>query len=606
VIAGMDGKALLPRPVPMLTLNSYLPVDIVHTAYIETLKEETSAAEAVTRQPHYHIDLELTAQCRPLLTAGPHEIVIAPPEDGADVSLLFNFGREVIGFFRLELFAAAGIIVDIAYDEELENGRVKALRAAHDTYRFADRYITRDGCQTVGTTLHERGFRFVEVVIRNFRTPVILRRAVANDRRYPLSRTGSFNCGDMLLNRIWDVCVETMSACTPDVFNDCPWRERAFWVNDLMIENIVALQAFGDYRLNAHALRLALSNVRPDGMIPGVCPDDGRAGIVLVPTNLFLPLMLRDYYLYSGDRSLVDELLPQMLNVMKKFEAWQDADGLLNPPEEYWNFFDWSFELNKVSMNGKNTSLLNWLYVYALNTAAWLLEETGQTGRADACRAGIAPVVAGIEKRFWLTERECYADWLEADGAPSVHASQLAQAFALLSGGLPENRREKLIRALDNSALLQPELYLHHFVLCAMRDRQQYSAALNRIRQYWGDVIKTGTPTLWEAAIHQHGKAAFGNIGSLCHGFGTTPVNYFQTAILGIIPLKPGFKRFLFNPVPHDLDFAEGSIPTPAGSIRVRWRRTGIILSVELTVPYGLTAQTPDGEFSAGYHQFEL
>ena len=606
VIAGMDGKALLPRPVPMLTLNSYLPVDIVHTAYVETLKEETSAAEAVTRQPHYHIDLELTAQCRPLLTAGLHEIVIAPPEDGADVSLVFNFGREVIGFFRLELFAAAGIIVDIAYDEELENGRVKALRAAHDTYRFADRYITRDGCQEIGAGLHERGFRFVEVVIRNFRTPVILRRAVAVDRRYPLSRTGSFNCGDMLLNRIWDVCVETMSACTTDVFNDCPWRERAFWVNDLMIENIVALQAFGDYRLNAHALRLALSNVRPDGMIPGVCPDDGRAGIVLVPTNLFLPLMLRDYYLYSGDRSLVDELLPQMLNVMKKFEAWQDADGLLNPPEEYWNFFDWSFELNKVSMNGKNTSLLNWLYVYALNTAAWLLEETGQTGRADACRAGIAPVVAGIEKRFWLTERECYADWLEADGAPSVHASQLAQAFALLSGGLPENRREKLIRALDNSALLQPELYLHHFVLCAMRDRQQYSAALNRIRQYWGDVIKTGTPTLWEAAIHQHGKAAFGNIGSLCHGFGTTPVNYFQTAILGIIPLKPGFKRFLFNPVPHDLDFAEGSIPTPAGSIRVRWRRTGIILSVELTVPYGLTAQTPDGEFSAGYHQFEL
>ena len=606
VISAMDGKKLLPRPVPMLTSNSCLPVDIVHTARVEPLKAEISASEAVTRQPHYHIDRELTVQCRPLLTAGGHEIVIMPPEDGADVSLIFNFGREVIGFFSLELSAPAGVLVDVAYDEVLEDGRVEALHVAHDTYRFADRYITRNGRQAVGTILHERGFRFVEVVIRNFRQPVILHQVSAVDRRYPLARTGSFNCSDMLLNRIWDVCVETMSTCTTDVFNDCPWRERAFWVNDLIVENIIALQAFGDYRLNAHGLRLALSNVRTDGLIPGVCPDDGRAGIVLIPTNLFLPLMLRDYYLYSGDRALVEELLPLMLNVMKTFEVWQDADGLLNPPEEYWNFFDWSFELNKISMNGKNTSLLNWLYVYALNTAAWLLEKTGQADQAGACRANAVPVVAGIEKHFWLPERKCYADWLEADGTPSTHASQLAQAFALLSGTLPENRRDDLVSALKNPALLQPELYLHHFVFNAMSDNRQYPSVMERIRKYWGEMIKTGTPTLWEVAIHQHGREGFGKIASLCHGFGSTPVNYFQTAILGVMPLEPGFKRFAFNPVSHDLDFAEGRVPVPSGTIHVHWRKNGDKLSVKLTVPFGLTAQTTAGEFSAGTHKFEL
>ncbi len=606
VIGDMDGKKLLPRPVPMLICNSYIPAEIVHTANVEPLENEGSVAEAVTFQPHYNIDGELTVKCQPLLTAGRHEVIIAPPPDGSDVSIIFNFDRAVIGFFELNLSAPAGSFVDIAYDEVLDNGRIKSFRIAHDTYRYSDRYITRDGCQTVGTILHERGFRFVEVVIRNFTAPVILHQASAIDRRYPLARTASFNCSDMLLNRTWDVCVETMSTCTTDVFNDCPWRERAFWVNDLIVENIIALQAFGDYRLNAHALRLALSNVRPDGLIPGVCPDDGRECIVLIPTNLFLPLMLRDYYLYSGDCVLINELLPQMLNIMKKFETWQDAEGLLNPSPEYWNFFDWSFELNKISMNGKNTSLLNWLYVYALNTAAWMLDETGQPDKAENCRSKIAPVVAGIEKYFWKPEQKCYADWLEPDGKPSAHASQLAQAFALLSGSLPENRREDLVRALDSSVLLQPELYLHHFVFNAMSQNRQSVPVMKRIEQYWGSVIKTGTPTLWEAAIHSLGKIAFGNIGSLCHGFGTTPVNYFQTVILGITPLTPGFKRFTFNPVVHSLDFAEGRIPTPSGAINVKWSKNGKKISVELTVPYGLTAQTPAGEFPAGQHKFEL
>jgi hypothetical protein len=250
--------------------------------------------------------------------------------------------------------------------------------------------------------------------------------------------------------------------------------------------------------------------------------------------------------------------------------------------------------------------MLNWLYVYALNTAAQLLEEIGQPGKAGDCRARIAPVVASIEKRFWLPEQKCYAEWMEVDGKPSANASQLAQAFALLSGSLPENRRAALVSALDNPALLQPELYLHHFVFNAMSEYRQDAAVMKRIKQYWGEMIKTGTPTLWETAIHQRGRTAFRIISSLCHGFGATPINYFQRVILGISPLTPGFKRFTFNPVVHELDFAEGRIPTPSGAINVKWIKTGAKISVDLTVPYGLTAQTPAGEFPAGQHKFEL
>ncbi len=602
ILCGMGEKKLLPRPIPFLRHDVYGVADIAHTAYVEPLRQEVAAAEAVTRQNHYHVDGELMAKCLPLLGGGEHSVEILCPEDGADVSIVFDFGREIIGFFELQLSTGKGVVIDLAYDEELVDGRIDACRS---NYHTADRYLTRAGRQTVGNTIHERGFRMVEMVIRNLRQPIVLHVVEAIDRRYPWPQSGSFNCSDMRLNRIWEVCVETLSCCTTDIFNDCPWRERAFWVNDLIVENITSLQVFGDYRFNAHALRLALSNRRPDGLVPGVCPDDDNPRHVLVPTNLFIPLILRDYYLYSGDRGLVDELLPAIVDILRIFASWQDTDALLSPPAEYWNFFDWSYELNGIRYDGIKTSLLDWLHVGALNAVADLLEDAGCRDEAASYRLRVMPIVAGLEKHFRLPEG-IYADTILEDGSWSERNSQLNQALALLSGGCPALDKGGLALVLDDPALLQPELYLHYFVLNALRDNGRYTAALARIRKYWGSMMDSGTPTLWEAAVHQFGKSAFANAGSLCHGFSASPVNYFQTVILGVIPLEPGFFRFKVEPIPYDLEFAAGRIPTPAGAIRINWHKSGAGIRVALTVPFGLTAVTASGELKHGRHEFEL
>ena len=80
----------------------------------------------------------------------------------------------------------------------------------------------------------------------------------------------------------------------------------------------------------------------------------------------------------------------------------------------------------------------------------------------------------------------------------------------------------------------------------------------------------------------------FDDAGSLCHGWSAMPVYYYQAWVLGVRPLEPGFKRFIINPYPDDFAYAEGTIPTPAGPIAVRWERTLRGLVVEASGPAGL------------------
>jgi hypothetical protein len=601
----MGGKQFMPRPIPLLQETVHRPVGIVSAAYVDTDVPLEDSHVAVAFESHRYVpDTQLQENFRHLLIDEKQSVTIPVPCVGRDFAIVFDFGQELVGHFALELSTQAGVVVDLAYDESLVDGWV--IPARHH-YRMADRYITRNGRQSIGNTIHSHGFVYVMAVFRNVVKPVVLHAVTATDCRYPYEHKGQFDCSDKRLVAIWDACRRTISACTTDTFLDCPWRERAFWVNDLVVENLVSLQLFGDNRINAHALRLALSNAREDGWIPGVCPDSGEDGLVLVPTNLMLLLMLRDYHQYSGDHELVRELLPRMLDILKLFDACFNDDGLLVAPSKFWNFFDWSYDLNEVRLTGRCTSLLNWLYCGALHAAAALLAMDEQSDTGSVYLQQAAALGDRIDRYFWDEKNQRYADWLEPDGTPSQDSSQLTHALALLSGALPVCRMAESMLALDREDLRVPELYLHHFVFLAMQQCGMTDQALVRIRRYWGTMIDAGAQTLWEAAIHQQGKTAFWNAGSLCHGFGATPVNYLQTTVLGVTPSEAGFASFTVQPVAHDLDWATGDVPTPHGPIHVRWeRQSDQSLFLQLTVPNGTRGLCMGQWYGPGAHQIRL
>ena len=607
---GIYGKALLSRDIPALARTVCFPEDIPAKAAVPPLidPEDIKIAKIITEEAHLPLPEQQIENLPGLLEPCGMPTRVLPAPDGGGTMLILDFCKEVIGHFELDVTAPSGTIIDICHEEELYHGRIRADQP-RDFYNFADRYILREGRQKIGNFIEERGFRMVQLVFRNFSSPVTIHRARAIDARYPFAHGGAFFCSDNLLNRIWDACCETISACTTDVFTDCPWRERSFWVNDLIVENKTSLAAFGASPVHRRAFRLAFSQARDNGFLPGVCPFRSDNGQSIISVNLFMPLMLKDYLFFSGDAAFVKEHLPALVKIMETFHEWENEDGLLIPPgapARYWNFFDWSYEINSRSLDGKNTSLLNYLYITALKTFLELAKLTGFKLEEEKYRRRLDRTAENVERVFFRTGNNQLTDWVE-DGRQSECSSQLAHAFAMLSGEGSESNRKYFAQALGNHDLLMPELYLHYFVFQALRMAGMENEALNRIKRYWGDIVLTGSPTIWEAGIHKKGKPAFYESGSLCHGFSTSPIDFFQSTIIGIYPVEPGFAKFIVDPKSMGLESAQGRVPTPHGNIFISWTARNNILNIQLRVPDGTAALTRDGQtYAPGIHNFTL
>ena len=181
--------------------------------------------------------------------------------------------------------------------------------------------------------------------------------------------------------------------------------------------------------------------------------------------------------------------------------------------------------------------------------------------------------------------------------------------------------------------LIHEEMWMHHGDRNYLKAQQPYlaallerlatlvgpdgreKAALDLIRTYWGGMLDLGATTFWEdfdlawtknatridELVPEGRKDIHGDCGaycyegfrhSLCHGWASGPTAWLSRHVLGVSPAAPGFTTARIAPVLGDLDWAEGSYPTPQGPIRVRHerRQDGTIRSW-VTAPEGVAIE---------------
>ena len=132
-----------------------------------------------------------------------------------------------------------------------------------------------------------------------------------------------------------------------------------------------------------------------------------------------------------------------------------------------------------------------------------------------------------------------------------------------------------------------------YYVLNARALAKDYTGCLELIRTYWGGMLNLGATSFWEHYdtswsknasridelpqpgkhdIHaEYGSHCFQGLRhSLCHGWSAGPTAWLSTNVLGVTPLAPGFKKVSIDPNLGDLEFAQGTVPTPYGPIHVK------------------------------------
>ena len=577
---------LSPRPLPKLLIKDAVQANVIKTGGLIRKKSSGIIAEIMAndklmpdvRHIPSMLDKERTES----------KFIIAPPQDSEDgVFLILDMGAEVFGYLEIELTCESGVVIDIAHGEHIFDGRV---RCSIQGRNFADRYISKSGYQKWQMPIRRLGCRYIELHITNYAESLIIHYVGISPVAYPVIHRGRFRCSEEIYNRIYEVSKRTLELCMHEHYEDCPWREQALYAMDSRIQALCGYYAFGEYDFPEESLRLLGKGLRDDGFLELTAPAE--VPITIPCFSMVWITEILQHYFYSGNRKLVDEFLPQMKYMLNSYMSDIDKTGLmpiLSDPK-YWNYYEWSPGLDGCVRTDEKTfhCCLNLFLLEAVDALGQICSLIGDRDAEHWYLKG-HELRKNIKQVFFDSERKLFKN---STSGRDEQFSQLTQALALLQNICNPQQSSELKAVVANNVTLVPAtLSMSMFVYEALlNDPVEFGQfVLKDICRKWGYMLDQEATSFWETI---KGQADFDGAGSLCHGWSAVPVYIFQSHLLGVKPLTPGFKQFIVNPAMHLLDYAEGTVPTPSGDIKLHWNNSNDC-KLYLQYPADLQVQVP-------------
>nr|MDO8086860.1 family 78 glycoside hydrolase catalytic domain [Candidatus Sigynarchaeum springense] len=540
--------------------------------------------------------------------------------------IVFDMREEVTGFPYIDVVASEpGTVLDLAWGEKLDPARgnkMPLVRAFKEKY--GSRYICRQG-ENVHRLFHWFGFRYIQVNIKG-RGKVAIRDLGTVTYNYPVQLAGSFSCDDARLTRLYEACARTLRCCMHDGYEDCPGREQRQWIGDAYVEILVNFVLFGDTALAKKLIKQCAQSQRGDGLTAMCGPGDHDIhGLLIHDYCLYWINIIYQYYWYTSDIALVEEMMPSMIKAIGWFIKHVSPISGLATDLPNWTFIDWS----RNDKWGACCPLNAHLYI----TVRQLAEMGRLVGwnKAIAHLDGIADGIAnGINRYLWDEQRGAYVDAVEVDSGGSVIQKSKkvtfhANALVILHGIIPQNRIALVVtnvfdrpysemyiqnggtiwRGITASSLdeerhvIVAEPFFFHHVNQALAKVGRHDIIARFIKDGWCKMLDLGATTIWET---------WGDQGSLCHAWSTTPAHDIARHCLGVHIAKPGAAEILVAPALMGLSKAEGAVPTAKGIVRVRWQwlndgaKRSFIIDISAPAGVGICYKAPviDGHASTG------
>lgn len=401
----------------------------------------------------------------------------------------------------------------------------------------------------------ESGFRFVRIDFLDDQSELHLRevRAIATYRDIPY--LGSFNSSDERLNKIWDVGAYTVHINMQDYLWDAIKRDRLVWVGDLHPEVATVNTVFGYNEVVPKSLDLARESTPLPGWMCGISTY-----------SMWWIVLHYDWYMAHGNMEYLTEQQPYLNSLVdqilsKVVDGKEMMDGT--------RFLDWPSSEDTLAVHAG----LQAMTILALEKASKIgefLQDENLTQRCDQALLQLREVV------------------------PAHNDSKQAAALMALTGLMDAN--EAYQEVLEVGGAKNFSTFYGYYMLEAMAEAGKYTEAMDIISTYWGGMLDLGATTFWEdfniewlenaARIDElvpEGKIdVHGTYGGYCyegyrhsfaHGWASGPTSWLSEHVLGIKIAEPGGKAYTVQPNLGDLEFAEGTFPTPYGVIRVHHQK---------------------------------
>lgn len=365
-----------------------------------------------------------------------------------------------------------------------------------------------------------------------------------------------FHCNDELLNRIFDVSVETFRQCSGLFFLDGVKRDRWVWSGDAYQSYVVNPYVFFDPEINKRTL-LGLR---------------GNLGIqqhlnTIVDYSLLWVLGVEHQYQMTGDMDFIRQIFPKVEDLMGLCLSQTQEQGFIVGRPQDWIFIDWA-DIDKTGPVAAEQVL----FVKALETMEKLCRLTGREGSAYAQKA--KALKENLNRYFWSEELGAYIDSYESG---KNHVTRHANIFAVVFDVASEEQKASIAQ----NVLFNPEVppittpYFQFFQLDALCQLGYLDQVMERIKSYWGGMLDRGAVTFWEEFDpRQSGPEQYAMYGdpfgkSLCHAWGASPIYLLEKYFLGVRPTAPGYKTYEVKPVIRFFKELDCQVPVGGGIVHI-------------------------------------
>lgn len=450
-------------------------------------------------------------------------------DNGDPVYCVIDIGREESGFLDFDITVPEDCEIDIAYGEHLLDGRIRTHKR-----NFTCVYKAHKGRNTYMNPFRRLGCRYLEVYInaKSAHIGYVGIRPV----NYPVNDI-PFVTGNVLRDRIIEVCKRTLLLCMHEHYEDCPWREQAVYTMDSRNQALCGYAAFGEKDFPRASFRLIGEKLRPDGMMKLTAPANDS--LTIPSFNLVYFIEMNEYIKNTGDTSLAEELYTNMETIMQAFLNRKRDNGLYlnftgnNREMGYWGFFEWSETLDGVFYETEEAyeCPLNAFLVLALRSFSEICKTLGHNDSAKRY-AGLAyDLTKEIREKFYVEKDGLFKTFI---GKHEDKYSVLNNALCVLCGaadGIDTTVIEKILKtndAADTGLYIIPvtlSMFIYRFDALLKISQNYGSLILDEIDRTYLFMLEHGATTFWETL---KGAEDFEWVGSLCHGWSALPIYYYK------------------------------------------------------------------------------
>ena len=510
----------------------------------------------------------------------PECTVIKPAP--ADVELLYDLGEQDCGYYRFELIAPEGVILDVFGVEYITpDGRIQHTWGNRNTLR----YITKAGVNSF-TSLKRRSGRYLFLTFRNVKEPVKIRLFQLIESTYPHNYIGSFSCSDARLDNIWTISTRTLKLCMEDTFTDCPLYEQTHWVGDARNESLLAYPVFDSRDIGKRCIRLTAQSLE---RLPFAGCQTPSSWDVLIPAWSFLwGISIYDYYFYSGDKEFLKEMYPYAIQNIKGAEKFVNKDDLFSGP--FWNFFDWT----RIDSNQKTVTHNSMLMIGAIDAAIKIAQVIDNKSDIPWLKQLRDRLTRGVNK-LYNPQKGAYADSIRDDGTVSPSTCQHTSFLALLYDIAPDEIKPQLIKNITNPPddmvkVGSPFAMLYLYETLEKLGMQE--RIIDEIYKNYLPMLEAGATTVWES--FPSGTTGSGGFPtrSHCHAWSSAPTYYLNRIVVGLVPVEPAANKIRLSPYLSGLTWAKGTIATVKGVVNAEWKLTDAnTVEIKYTAPQGVTVE---------------